>query len=74
MPISSLRGNELIQSLIAGPMVFINDPSRARPKVIEPLKVAQDIMQVIHISRDQVAVWFLPPTAGTNSCKYYGVP
>eukprot|EP00904_Undaria_pinnatifida_P014256 jgi/Undpi1/9961/HiC_scaffold_28.g12415.m1 len=39
------RGNALIQSLFAGPMVFINDPSRARPKIIEPLKVAQDIMK-----------------------------
>ena len=51
--VSVLRGNALIQSLIAGPLVFINDPSRARPKVIEPLKVAQDIMQVSHISRDR---------------------
>ncbi|CAN0296569.1 unnamed protein product [Pylaiella littoralis] len=40
------RGNELLQSLFAGPMVLVKDPLRDRPKVVEPLKVAQEIMQV----------------------------
>ena len=40
------RGNALLQSLFAGPMVLIKDPLRDRPKVVEPLKVAQEIMQV----------------------------
>lgn len=40
------RGNALLQSLFAGPMVLIKDPLRDRPKVVEPLKVAQEILQV----------------------------
>lgn len=28
-------------------MVLIKDPLRDRPKVVEPLKVAQEIMQVV---------------------------
>ncbi|CAM9957799.1 unnamed protein product [Ectocarpus sp. 13 AM-2016] len=39
------RGNALLESLFAGPMVLIKDPLRDRPKVVEPLKVAQEIMQ-----------------------------
>lgn len=40
------RGNALLQSLFAGPMVLIKDPLHDRPKVVEPLKVAQEILQV----------------------------
>lgn len=40
------RGNALVQSLFAGPMVLIKDPLQSRPKVVEPLKVAQEILQV----------------------------
>lgn len=40
------RGNALLESLFAGPMVLVKDPLRDRPKVVEPLKVAQEIMQV----------------------------
>lgn len=40
------RGNALVQSLFAGPMVLIKDPLQNRPKVVEPLKVAQEILQV----------------------------
>lgn len=43
------RGNELLQSLFAGPMVLVKDPLRDRPKVVEPLKVAEEIMQVTTI-------------------------
>lgn len=39
------RGNKLIQALFDGPMVLINDKDRAKPKFIEPLKVAKTIMQ-----------------------------
>ncbi|CAM9790952.1 unnamed protein product [Scytosiphon promiscuus] len=39
------RGNALLESLFAGPMVLVKDPLRDRPKVVEPLKVAQEIMQ-----------------------------
>eukprot|EP00903_Cladosiphon_okamuranus_P019561 g17991.t1 len=39
------RGNALVQSLFAGPMVLIKDPLQSRPKVVEPLKVAQEILQ-----------------------------
>lgn len=40
------RGNKLIKALFEGPMILINDRDRARPKVIEPLRVAHIIMKV----------------------------
>lgn len=40
------RGNALLQSLFAGPMVLIKDPLHNRPKVVEPFKVAQELLQV----------------------------
>lgn len=45
------RGNALLQSLFAGPMVLIKDPLQNRPKVVEPLKVAQEILQVLYVYR-----------------------
>ncbi|CAM9932515.1 unnamed protein product, partial [Phaeothamnion confervicola] len=40
------KGNALLEAMLQGTMVMINDPRRDKPRVIEPTEVAQSIMRL----------------------------
>ncbi|KAG5188550.1 hypothetical protein JKP88DRAFT_304479 [Tribonema minus] len=53
----TLSGNDLIEAMLNGPMVLINDgKDRARPKVVQPLRVAADVVQPLRVAAEVMAL------------------
>jgi hypothetical protein len=42
---SDLSGNELVEAMLNGTMIMINDPRRDSPRVVEPMRIGMHIMK-----------------------------